>query len=386
MTVFKNYLVLLKARIWMILAFFGIMLAVTIIFTSSSSTGGAEQYQATKLKISVIDHDNTDFTSSFKQYIDSNSQVVELEDEDQALKDALFFNSVDFIMTIPKGYTASFGSADELKIETRKVPNSVAAIYGENLMNDYLNLARTYINIGIDTEQLNDYVSSSLEQQIDVTVAAGENIDEVARASFMYNYSAYSIVMTILLIIPMMMTAYSDKRIKMRHLVSSVSYKRVNNQLLLGNATVALVITGLYIISSFVLYPQTMTSMTGLLLIINMCVFVLAITLFAYIITILVTNKEAINGIANLSALGGAFISGVFIPQELLGDAVLKFAKFGPMYWFVVNNNQLSTITNFDRDGYINYIQNIGILLGFSLLFIVVIAVVTKFKNKHNIY
>lgn len=386
MTVFNNYLVLLKARIWMILAFFGIMLAVTIIFTSSDSSNGVEQYENAKLKISVIDHDNTKFTNDFKQYIETNSQIVEIKDDQQAMKDALFFGIVDYIMIIPQGYTDSFKDDSNVKIETRKVPNSVASIYAESLMNDYLNIARTYINLGIEEEQLSDYVISSLEQQVDVTLEQGENMDDIVRASFMYNYSAYSIVMTILLIIPMMMTAYNDKRIKMRHLVSSVSYKSVNRQLLLGNACVALVITALYVISSFVLFPAVMTTMTGLLLIVNMCIFVLSITLFAYLITILVTNKEAINGIANLSALGGAFISGVFIPQQLLGESVLKFAKFGPMYWFVVNNNELSTVTTLDSNTYSSYFQNIGILLGFSLLFIIVIVVVTSVKNKRNIY
>lgn len=386
MTVFNNYLVLLKARIWMILAFFGIMLAVTIIFTSSDSSNGVEQYENAKLKISVIDHDNTKFTNDFKQYIETNSQIVEIKDDQQAMKDALFFGIVDYIMIIPQGYTDSFKDDSNVKIETRKVPNSVASIYAESLMNDYLNIARTYINLGIEEEQLSDYVISSLEQQFDVTLEQGENMDDIVRASFMYNYSAYSIVMTILLIIPMMMTAYNDKRIKMRHLVSSVSYKSVNRQLLLGNACVALVITALYVISSFVLFPAVMTTMTGLLLIVNMCIFVLSITLFAYLITILVTNKEAINGIANLSALGGAFISGVFIPQQLLGESVLKFAKFGPMYWFVVNNNELSTATTLDSNTYSSYFQNIGVLLGFSSLFIIVIVVVTSVKNKRNIY
>lgn len=386
MTVFNNYLVLLKARIWMILAFFGIMLAVTIIFTSSDSSNGVEQYENAKLKISVIDHDNTKFTNDFKQYIETNSQIVEIKDDQQAMKDALFFGIVDYIMIIPQGYTDSFKDDSNVKIETRKVPNSVASIYAESLMNDYLNIARTYINLGIEEEQLSDYVISSLEQQVDVTLEQGENMDDIVRASFMYNYSAYSIVMTILLIIPMMMTAYNDKRIKMRHLVSSVSYKSVNRQLLLGNACVALVITALYVISSFVLFPAVMTTMTGLLLIVNMCIFVLSITLFAYLITILVTNKEAINGIANLSALGGAFISGVFIPQQLLGESVLKFAKFGPMYWFVVNNNELSTATTLDSNTYSSYFQNIGVLLGFSSLFIIVIVVVTSVKNKRNIY
>lgn len=386
MTVFNNYLELLKARIWMILAFFGIMLAVTIIFTSSDSSNGVEQYENAKLKISVIDHDNTKFTNDFKQYIETNSQIVEIKDDQQAMKDALFFGIVDYIMIIPQGYSDSFKDDSNVKIETRKVPNSVASIYAESLMNDYLNIARTYINLGIEEEQLSDYVISSLEQQVDVTLEQGENMDDIVRASFMYNYSAYSIVMTILLIIPMMMTAYNDKRIKMRHLVSSVSYKSVNRQLLLGNACVALVITALYVISSFVLFPAVMTTMTGLLLIVNMCIFVLSITLFAYLITILVTNKEAINGIANLSALGGAFISGVFIPQQLLGESVLKFAKFGPMYWFVVNNNELSTATTLDSNTYSSYFQNIGVLLGFSSLFIIVIVVVTSVKNKRNIY
>ncbi len=38
-------------------------------------------------------------------------------------------------------------------------------------------------------------------------------------------------------------------------------------------------------------------------------------------------------------SLGTAFISGVFVPQELLGEKVLAMAKFFPVYYYVKINN-----------------------------------------------
>ena len=38
-------------------------------------------------------------------------------------------------------------------------------------------------------------------------------------------------------------------------------------------------------------------------------------------------------------SLGTAFVSGVFVPQELLGEKVLAMAKFFPMYYYVRINN-----------------------------------------------
>ena len=46
-----------------------------------------------------------------------------------------------------------------------------------------------------------------------------------------------------------------------------------------------------------------------------------------------------INGISTVLSLGTSFISGVMVPQELLGDRVLTIAKFFPTYYFVRIND-----------------------------------------------
>jgi len=47
---------------------------------------------------------------------------------------------------------------------------------------------------------------------------------------------------------------------------------------------------------------------------------------------------------ANVFSLGSCFISGVFVPQDLMSNTVLKIASFTPNYWFVKANNSISPI------------------------------------------
>src|SRR5699024_3881107 len=52
------------------------------------------------------------------------------------------------------------------------------------------------------------------------------------------------------------------------------------------------------------------------------------------VISALTTNKFLINGIANFISIGMAFLSGIFIPEEVLGETVQNIARFLPLHHF----------------------------------------------------
>ena len=52
-----------------------------------------------------------------------------------------------------------------------------------------------------------------------------------------------------------------------------------------------------------------------------------------------------INGLSTVASLGTAFISGVMVPQEFLGEKVLTIAKFFPTYYFVrINETKINSL------------------------------------------
>ncbi len=67
-----------------------------------------------------------------------------------------------------------------------------------------------------------------------------------------------------------------------------------------------------------------MFTVHGIILMVNSFVFSICALTIAILIANLVNNKNAINGIVNVVALGSSFLCGAFVPIEWLPDTVLK--------------------------------------------------------------
>ena len=118
--------------------------------------------------------------------------------------------------------------------------------------------------------------------------------------------------------------------------------------------------------------------------IINSFVFAVCGAGISYLIGNLVKSRNAIPAVSNVLTLGLCFISGVFVPVELLGSSVLKIASFTPTYWFVKANNQIAQLAQFDIASVEPIFSSMLIQLGFALAFFTAALVVNKKRRFQN--
>ena len=61
-----------------------------------------------------------------------------------------------------------------------------------------------------------------------------------------------------------------------------------------------------------------------------------------------------------------SFICGVFVPHDMLGEGVLKVAKFLPAYWYEKANNMLCGVTPYNFNEYLTcLLVQVGFLVAF---------------------
>lgn len=126
---------------------------------------------------------------------------------------------------------------------------------------------------------------------------------------------------------------------------------------------------------------KTIFTLNGLWYVINSFVFTLCSLTMALFISGLISNKNAITGVVNVVALGSAFLCGAFIPMSMLPDGVLKFAHVLPSYWYIKSNELLKTMEIFDLTNLKPILLNLGMLLLFSVIFIILNNYVTRKKR-----
>ena len=209
-----------------------------------------------------------------------------------------------------------------------------------------------------------------------------QNDIDFTKAATYYNFSNYMLITITMVIVTMIMVSFNEEKIIRRNLVSPVSYKSMNRQLLLGNYIVGLFIWLLYVIFSFILYSKAMMTINGLLLVINSLVLMLFIQALSFMIAKFTSNREILSGVGNVFGLGSSFICGAFVPQSMLSPFVLTLAKFLPSYWFIKANNEIVKLNDFGFEAIKPVLIDMLIVCGFTLLVYLATQIITKIRLK----
>lgn len=382
MIVFRNYFKLVKSYLPFIILY-TVIFVFFAVFTTVNDSSSAD-FTAAKPRISFINNDtNTLLLQSFKEYLSENSTLVEIENKEEKLKDALFSRNVYYIVIIPENFTEDYLAGKNPKINTMSTPDGNSS-YIEMLMNRYFTLADMYRLSGMVEEDIVKNISIDIKQEANVIVESSVDSSKISKVKFFFNFANYTFLAICIMIVGMILGSFNQKIIKRRNIISSKKYSNINLQLFLGNCIIMIFIWLFYVILSFIIYGEIMATLNGLLFIINSFIFGILALSIGFLIGNTIVNKEVSSAITNVVALGSSFLCGAFVPQEMLGDGVLNVARVLPSYWYIKNNELISVITEFNLDNIKPIIGNMLIILGFAILFLSITLLVTKRKIQQD--
>ena len=250
------------------------------------------------------------------------------------------------------------------------------------LLERYSKVANSYQKIITSEEELIGKVNETLEKQTQVEITSKLDTDQLQKASFYYNFTNYSILAGCVYVICLILSSFHEEKIAKRTIISSMSYHSHNRKLLVSNSLFAFFLWGMYVLLSFPLVGNIMFTMHGLVYIINSFLFTICALTIAFLIGNLVSNKNAVNGIVNVVALGSSFLCGAFVPMEWLPDTVLKIAHILPSYYYIKSNELLREIETVNLEALHEIIINMGIIVAFAIGFTIIANIVARKKRK----
>lgn len=395
MTVFKTFLkVLNKCKFSVILN-----TVILLIFAGANMTTSDNQisFEATKPKILIVNQDeNIGVTKNLTKYLEDNCELVEIKDDEDARNDALFYRDVSYIIYIPENYRQEVlkGNVPEIEI---KSTGDYSSSYAEMLLTRYVKVQNIYVeeatkkksytdDIVLTEEQLEEQIVERINQtisnQTQVEMTSKLDTTGLSKATFYYNFANYTLLAGAILVICLVLSSFQEERIRKRTIVSSMKYQKHNRILLLGNGLFALVLWLFYVIISFFVVGNVMFSMQGLIYIINSFVFTICALTIAVLVGNIFNNKNAMNGIVNVIALGSSFLCGAFVPVEWLPDAVLKIAHCLPSYWYIQSNELVKTMEEFNMETLKPIMLNMGVVLLFSIGFVIITNLIARKRRK----
>lgn len=377
MTVFKYYFKIVKEFKWTLFIYTIILVGFAVFSFQTNDTG--TNFTSEKPSIVIINHDQKQgLTRHLYQYLSDHTTVETLSEDN--IDDALFYKQIAFSIEIPKNYHMDFlnGKNPQLKIKTT---DTADAAYVNLVLNRYLKVSQASLMESHNEQQVIKYIDQVISKKTTVETVSKIDTNLYAGATFYYNFLNYSMLASCVFVVATVMASFRNKMIERRTKVSSLKSLSYQGSLFLGNFVFAMFLWVIYIAISIILMPGSMLGIQGILYAWNSFIFLLCSLSIAYFIGMHIKNKEAINGIVNVLALGSSFLCGAFVPVQYLPQVVLNFAHFLPSYWYIQNNEMLSSLEDVTISHLGPYFSNQVIILIFTIAIFTLSYLISKRKK-----
>ncbi len=332
MRVFKNYFKIAKAHKVAIILYTVIFIAIMSFSTKSDDTNNI--YTNVRPDIYVKDEANTDLSRGLYSYLEKKAVIKEMDES--VVEDKLFYQMISASLVIEKDFDKS------KNVNFKAAPNDMYGMTIKELVNQYLSQVNAYKIAGFKDKDAIKYTNEDLEKRVDVEIKSGSKIGREDNSIFYFNFINYLILSQVLLIVT------------------------------------GFVVWALYILMFVVLYKYDFSLAHTNLMMVNSFFFTISVVTKAVLISSLVKNQNAIQGIMQIVSLGSSFLCGAFVPQDLLSKTALTLGKIFPSYYYIKNNEMLIENPNIST-----ILPNIGIMLAFSLVFVLIsMGMKTKVNDK----
>lgn len=379
MTVFNTFWKVINKYKGTIILF--TVMLVTFGGINTTSNNSTVDFTNSKPDIIIVNNSgNNDLTKNLISYLEKNTNVKDVKNTEEARNDALFYREVNYIIYIPKDYQKDVLSGKTPEIDIKTVGDYTSSL-AEMLLTRYLKIQSIYAK-NISTEQeLITVINKNISKTSEVTITSKVDRAKTSRVSRYFNFASYSAMFIIIFVICMVLSSFHTKTIKKRTIISSMNYKTHNKYLLRASFIYSIIVWLLFMLLGTILFSNTILSLRGLVYALNLFIFIFTSLTLALLLSTLIDNKDAVNGIVNVISLGSAFLCGAFIPTEWLPETVIKISRIFPTYWYVNSNDLLASLQTINMTSLNQVIINMIVMLVFALIFIIINNLVSKKKQ-----
>lgn len=352
--------------------YFGIFCVLLIVFSAIAGKEEEKNYQATQLTIYVEDADDSVVSKALTAYLARENEVT-TEFEEDLVEDLIFTGFVDYVLYFEEGFAEKFLAGEGGGVERQSIRANV--VFVDQKIELFFQYVRAELALGKSIEEACEAVLLNGEKQAETVVISEKSTLQVPGYYF-FTYLSYVLFAILILVLGPVMNAFYKKDVKLRTDCGRVSVRRQNLAIVGGIALVALLLWGLLMLLGIIGYSKEFTPSEFLCGMLNAFLLLLVAIAISVLMGVLVKGSDALNGASNLISMGMAFLCGVFVPEEMLPDAVNTVAEFLPVSWYMKNVKLLTGGAMGAHGG--EFLENCGIIVLFAAAIFGAFLVVVK--------
>ncbi|MBE5925994.1 MAG: ABC transporter permease [Lachnospiraceae bacterium] len=381
MQVFKLYFKILNKNKGQIFMYVGIFMGILFGFIlPNADKNSPKDFSESTTKYAIFDYDNSELSKGIAEYLEENHKKKSIKNDDkETIQDAMYNMDVSCVVRILDGFEEGFlkGEGDKY-IEVYRIPGLSMAILFEEDMRSYLNVVDTYIKSGHNVKDSLIGVVEAQEIEVEVSLPEGTKVNNYSVAHWFFSYIPWIFIGMCVCAIAPVLVVFNKKVVKERIECSPYKFTKMNLEVILGVVVTGMVICIAFAVASLVGFGSDMKVTQGALYIGNMfCMMTVALAI-TFIISKLTSKGTVISLLANVVSLGMAFLTGVFVPMEMLSDTVIKIAHFLPSYWYEL---AVIEIDNYSGEVSAKIMGYMGVQLLFAVAIVILAMVISKKKR-----
>lgn len=377
------------------------MLGISWQIMHASRNADSTTYQPSAAQVAIIDRDaDADgLASSLRSYLSTDSEIVDIADDDESLQQAVASNYVDLIAIIPKGFAERYqrylnetdGSAAQPAIETVVSYTSGSGSLAQLKVNEFLSLTRTsYLGLPSGTRNVSDAAQAVLdiakkdikESSVAVIQAPSNDTDTVKPAASAFASTIKTGLYPLLLVMPictfLVIGTFNESEIRRRLYASPKRSVSLELQQVATCCMFGLLVCIGYTAAIFLLMTMAGVPFEGLtianvgLSFVSLLVYTLMAIACGFLLGSVVLSEMAVNGFVNVFGLLTMFTSGMSFAVDMMPAPMIMIGKLLPGWWLCVSIDNvfgLGTASNTGVDDGA-WASSIGLVALFGVAFV----------------
>ena len=329
-------------------------------------------FKDTQYKVLIKDESDgsSEIMNALIAALQKDHKVTLTTNSDNSMKEAVYGNDVDGALWIP--------SDVEARINNGESGNSLNGNILREYVNSYIRYAVVLKNQGnFNVENMNKI----LNEQASVSVISKDNTlkgdDYYAKFGEIYfAYTPFVYISIFIFLLGLIFAKLETDEVAKRIVIGMKSVNQVMIEKFLGGLTVVGVIVGINLLFVAIVAPSFYVSAGAPKAL--MLTFASALTAYAlaFLCSIIIgDNTYGYSAASTVVGMGVSFISGIFVPLELLNPLAISIAKFFPVYYVI-------TATENSSLEFSSYAMNLGMVLLFGILYLALAFSIQQIRTR----
>lgn len=380
MQTFKAYFKIVKRNKVVIMIY--LFLTIGLSFAMTRKDPVSEVFTEDKQNICVMDEDGSEFSKAIVNFVDRKHHLVSLKDDVDEIQDALYYGDISYLIRIPEGFGGAFLQTGDGQLDITTAQNSAGGVYISNQLEAYLNTYKVYIAMGYSNEQAIVKADESLNISTTVVTTEPEKKADGPYFQGFFRMMPYGFVSILIHSIGCVMIAFNDEEVSKRRKCSKTSSLNANTQIVLGSAILAIGVWMVHILTVVGVFQDFVFEYDGFgYLLVNSFALLLASLGIAFFFGSLSKTQTNVSIFGVSGSMFIAFLGGVFVPLDVIGEGTKRISRFLPSYWYTVNCEKLYSAKVITDSFKTEFIRGISVQLAFAAATIALAFLISKKKR-----